>query len=148
MPKMHETARRLYQAASRIKGVEGPSAVGALLGEKPQTIKNWESRGVSESGKVKARERIGCDTYWLSTGEGTMEAQGSSAWVASSAAPSNTPPTLALALEAIDAAMAELDPQARRIAVGMLAALESPGSHATVAAMLGAAIASGKRRAA
>ncbi len=56
---MHESALRLYQAASEIKDVTGQSAVARLLGESPQNIKNWEMRGVSKAGALKAEELIG-----------------------------------------------------------------------------------------
>lgn len=72
--RMHEIARRLHIAAREMKGAVTLTAVADLLGEKVQTVKNWESRGVSQGGQVKARELIGCDTHWLSTGEGPMRA--------------------------------------------------------------------------
>jgi SOS-response transcriptional repressor LexA len=73
---MHEVTRRLYLAAIELKGARKLTSIAHLLGEKPQTVKNWETRGVSQGGQVKARELIGCDTHWLATGEGAMRANG------------------------------------------------------------------------
>lgn len=67
---MHDSALRLYQAASQVKDVSGQSAVARLLGESPQNIKNWEMRGVSKAGALKAEELIGCSAAWVLTGDG------------------------------------------------------------------------------
>lgn len=69
IPAMHKSMERLYEAAKRLKDVDGQSALARLLGESPQTVKNWEARGVSKQGMIKAEEMIGCSTTWLRTGE-------------------------------------------------------------------------------
>lgn len=69
---MHETAARLYEAAKTIVKTEGQSAVARLLNESPQTLKNWETRGVSKPGAIKAQAAIGCDANWILSGEGQM----------------------------------------------------------------------------
>lgn len=69
---MHPTTERLYQAAARLKKVEGQSAVASLIGESPQTVKNWESRGISAKGAVNAAVIIGCRSEWLLHGMGGM----------------------------------------------------------------------------
>lgn len=66
---MHETTQRLYEAAKKIKKVEGQSALARFLNETPQTVKNWEYRGVSKKGMIKAEELLGCSAAWLKTGE-------------------------------------------------------------------------------
>jgi hypothetical protein len=38
----------------------------------PQTINNWEDRGISNEGLLRAQEQIGCDAIWLRDGNGTM----------------------------------------------------------------------------
>lgn len=68
---MHETTKRLYQAAG-LKGIESPSALARLLGESPQTLKNWETRGVSAAGIINAQTLLGCDANWLKTGVVTV----------------------------------------------------------------------------
>jgi len=66
--QMHETAKRLYEAAKNMKGVEGQSAVARLLNESPQNLNNWEARGVSKQGAIKAQAIIGCDANWILNG--------------------------------------------------------------------------------
>ncbi|MDA8450396.1 helix-turn-helix transcriptional regulator [Acidovorax sp. NCPPB 3859] len=73
---MHESTARLYQAASEIKDVSGQSAVARLLGESPQNLKNWEVRGVSKAGALKAEELIGCSAAWVLTGDGPAARRG------------------------------------------------------------------------
>ena len=67
---IHPTMKRLYQAAREIKGKEGQSAVARLLDESPQTLNNWEARGMSKQGMMKAEEILGCRANWLATGRG------------------------------------------------------------------------------
>lgn len=69
---MHPTAERLYQAAHHLRATTGQSAVARLLNESPQTVKNWESRGISKAGAIKAQAEIGCSASWLLSGEGSM----------------------------------------------------------------------------
>jgi hypothetical protein len=57
---MHASAERLYMAANELRGVAGQSNVARLLNESPQTVKNWEKRGVSGAGAIKAEGVIGC----------------------------------------------------------------------------------------
>jgi phage repressor protein C with HTH and peptisase S24 domain len=71
---MHSTAERLYKAAKELRDVDGQSAVARLLNESPQTVRNWEIRGVSRQGALKAQLVIGCDAYWLLGGDGNMRA--------------------------------------------------------------------------
>lgn len=69
---MHETMIRLYQAAKELKSVEGQSALARLLETSPQTVKNWESRGISSQGILKAADVVGVSAVWLETGKGAM----------------------------------------------------------------------------
>ncbi len=75
---MHEQMDRLYKAARVLKKIEGQSAVARLLNASPQTLKNWESRGISRDGMITAQEIIGCSSTWLKSGEGEMVAGGAS----------------------------------------------------------------------
>lgn len=71
---MHESAARLYLAAKEMRGVEGQTQVATLIGaETPQTVNNWETRGVSKDGALLAQDTIGCDAIWLLTGRGSMQ---------------------------------------------------------------------------
>lgn len=65
MGKMHLSAERLYLAAKQLRDVNGPSAVARLMEESPQTLKNWEARGISHSGALTAQKKIGCNALWL-----------------------------------------------------------------------------------
>ena len=83
---MEASAQRLYEAARVLRGVIGQTNVAKLLNESPQTVKNWESRGVSDAGAIKAEGVIGCRAYWLATGEGEMHER-------SQQPPATSPPT-------------------------------------------------------
>lgn len=71
---MHETAKRLYEAALALKKIEGKSNLARYLDESPQTMTNWEKRGVSKAGMIKAEVLLGCSVRWLETGYGNMQA--------------------------------------------------------------------------
>ena len=69
MEKIHPTTERLYLAARKLRDVTGQSAVARLLDISPQSMLNWEKRGVSEGGALKAQKRIGCDANWVLSGD-------------------------------------------------------------------------------
>ena len=69
---MHPVTERLYEAAQALRNISGQSAVARALNESPQTVKNWETRGVSKAGALKAEELLGVRAAWLFTGEGSM----------------------------------------------------------------------------
>lgn len=69
---MNEVMKRLYKAASEIKNVNGQSAVAKMLNASPQTVKNWETRGVSKKGIIDAAKVLNISAVWLETGQGNM----------------------------------------------------------------------------
>lgn len=69
---MDNTMKRLYQAALELRNVEGKSNLARYLNESPQTMTNWEKRGMSKAGMIKAQALIGCRISWLETGFGSM----------------------------------------------------------------------------
>lgn len=69
---MHKQTERLYEAAKALKKVTGLTDVSALLDISPQTLKNWESRGISAAGLVDAATTLGCSVQWLRDGVGAM----------------------------------------------------------------------------
>jgi len=69
---MHETTQRLYEAA-KSREIIGQSNVARALGVSPQTVKNWETRGVSKAGIIMAQHVFSCNATWLATGEGIKE---------------------------------------------------------------------------
>jgi len=62
---MHESMQRLYQ----LSGLSG-AALGAALNESPQTITNWQKRGISKAGAIRAGAKFGASAEWLMTGVG------------------------------------------------------------------------------
>lgn len=73
---MHTQMKRLYRAAQELKDIHGQSALAKELGASPQTIHNWELRGISKQGLVNAQRVIGVSASWLETGQGTMALAG------------------------------------------------------------------------
>ncbi len=69
---MHIQMERLYQAAKELRGIETQAQLARALNQSSQTVKNWESRGMSKAGLVRAQADIGCSATWLETGEGPM----------------------------------------------------------------------------
>ena len=69
---MHEQMKRLYEAAKALKQIYGQSELARLLNISPQTIHNWQARGISKQGLLKAQEMVGCSALWLETGKGLM----------------------------------------------------------------------------
>lgn len=72
MSNMHEQMERLYEAADKMAATTGQAAVARLLNVSPQTVNNWEARGISTEGLLKAQEIIGCNANWLRDGTGNM----------------------------------------------------------------------------
>lgn len=70
---MHKQMERLYRAAKELRGIGTQAELARALNQSSQTIKNWESRGISKAGLVNAQAEIGCSATWLETGEGPME---------------------------------------------------------------------------
>lgn len=69
---MHIQMERLYRAARELKGIQTQAELARALNQSSQTVKNWETRGMSKAGLVKAQADIGCSATWLETGEGSM----------------------------------------------------------------------------
>lgn len=69
---MHEQMKRLYEAARVLKRIHGQSELARAINASPQTIHNWQERGISKQGMLKAQEVIGCSALWLETGSGPM----------------------------------------------------------------------------
>lgn len=89
---MHETARRLYEAADAIGRLTIPAKVAIALGESQQTLKHWEKRGVSQRGMVNACALWGLNMTWLKSGSGLMLSKSSQEAHGVSYQPLQTPP--------------------------------------------------------
>jgi len=64
--------KRLYEAAEALRGIKGQSELARALNLSPQTVNNWEARGMSKSGMLSAQALLGCSATWLASGEGEM----------------------------------------------------------------------------
>lgn len=69
---MHIQMERLYRAAKELRGIETQAELARALNQSSQTVKNWESRGISKAGMVTAQAEIGVSATWLATGDGAM----------------------------------------------------------------------------
>jgi phage repressor protein C with HTH and peptisase S24 domain len=78
LPRMHETMNRLYEEAKRLADIEGQSNLARYLDQSPQTIKNWEDRGVSKSGISAAVNKFGADASYITTGKRVTSQRGNS----------------------------------------------------------------------
>lgn len=57
--------QRLYKFVRDEKRITGQTNVAVEMGESPQVLKNWESRGISQRGANQAQKKFGCDANWL-----------------------------------------------------------------------------------
>jgi hypothetical protein len=69
---IHASIRRLYSAAAQV-GDDAPAKVARTLNISPQTLNNWEARGISRVGSLTAQDVYGCDAVWLTTGKGRVD---------------------------------------------------------------------------
>lgn len=72
---MHIQMERLYKAAKALKGFTTQAEIARALNQSSQTVNNWESRGISKSGMLKAQSAFGCSATWLESGEGVMNVE-------------------------------------------------------------------------
>lgn len=69
---------RLYAAfadtarAANPRAKIGQSALARRLNESPQTVKNWEARGISQRGAQRAQAAFGVNATWLLNGTGPV----------------------------------------------------------------------------
>lgn len=61
---------RLYEVAYSQSGLTKPADIARAMNISQQTLKNWESRGISKEGLIAAEGAFGCTAVWLETGEG------------------------------------------------------------------------------
>ena|SRR5438128_2713109 len=65
----HPTLKRLLDVARDANGVTNVSDLAAALQESTQTVFNWEVRGVSKAGAMKAQKVYGCSVHWILEGK-------------------------------------------------------------------------------
>lgn len=69
MSEMHPSMRRFYLAAGRLAHpLRSQSELARALGQSPQTVNNWESRGVSTKGATLAQQSLGISSTWILEG--------------------------------------------------------------------------------
>ncbi|PXW23384.1 S24 family peptidase [Paraburkholderia caballeronis] len=72
---MHESARRLFEAARKVRPeIEGPADLARALNQSEQVINNWSRRktGVSKEGRLLAQKLLGVSATWIEDGTGSM----------------------------------------------------------------------------
>lgn len=69
---MHIQMKRLYEAAAALAGLKTQAEISRALNQSQQTVNNWEARGISKAGLLKAQGAIGCSATWLETGTPPM----------------------------------------------------------------------------
>ncbi len=67
---MHTHMERLYEATRELKGIVGQTALARHLGVSPQTLNNWEARGISKKGLITCQQVFGLSIHWLESGRG------------------------------------------------------------------------------
>ena len=65
----HPSMARLYKA---LENRVGQSDLARSLGVSPQTVNNWEARGISKDGALDAQRKLGVSAVWLLHDEGPM----------------------------------------------------------------------------
>lgn len=72
---MHETARRLFDGAKKVRSdIKTPADLARALNQSEQTINNWAYRGngVSKQGRLLAQKELGISATWIEDGIGEM----------------------------------------------------------------------------
>ncbi|WP_246179329.1 LexA family protein [Pandoraea aquatica] len=75
--EMHETFRRLYEAARQVRpAISTVADLARALNQSEQTINNWAYRGngVSKQGRLIAQRELGINATWIDDGQGQMVA--------------------------------------------------------------------------
>ena len=65
---MHNTMKRLYEVAKEKFGIEGQSDLAKKLNQSPQTLNNWEARGMSKAGILIASKALNIDAIYIESG--------------------------------------------------------------------------------
>ncbi len=69
---MDKTMERLYAAAKELHGIDKQAEIARMLNASSQTVKNWETRGISKKGLLDIQRIMGISPEWLNSGEGEM----------------------------------------------------------------------------
>lgn len=75
-PALPTSLTRLHEVAKEQRPpVVGKSAIARWLNESPQSVNNWEKRGVSKQAALKVQSLTGVSATWLLSGRGTRGLQ-------------------------------------------------------------------------
>ena len=69
---MYKTMERLYAADKELHGIDKHAEIARMLNASSQTVKNWETRGISKQGLLDIQRIMGISPEWLSSGKGEM----------------------------------------------------------------------------
>lgn len=72
MEPMHDTYKRLLDAALMIHRLHRPADIASFIDVTSATIGNWKSRGVPPDRMYDIAKKLGCRHDWLREGEGSM----------------------------------------------------------------------------
>lgn len=77
VPPMHPSMSRIYAElershADKFNYYSRQTSLGKIIGESNQTVKNWESRGISKNGMYKLVRIIGFEREWINKGTGPI----------------------------------------------------------------------------
>lgn len=72
---MNAQMTRLYALARETRGIRGQSDLARALNTSPQTVNNWEARGISKKGLLHIQATLGFSASWVETGEGAKFVQ-------------------------------------------------------------------------
>lgn len=79
MSEMHPSMARLYSATKKLsEPVTTQSALAEGLGQSPQVVNNWETRGISLQGALAAQRAWGISAVWILYEEGPEAVGGAS----------------------------------------------------------------------
>lgn len=67
---MNQQMTRLYEAAREFNEIRGQSDLARALNTSPQTVNNWETRGISKKGLLHIQNTLGISASWVETGQG------------------------------------------------------------------------------
>ena len=68
MKSLHPSYVRLCEVAKEVGGCNTDSEIAVALDDVQQTVHNWQRRGVSKQGALKAEARFRCRASWILDG--------------------------------------------------------------------------------
>ncbi|QLG87661.1 hypothetical protein HQ393_04995 [Chitinibacter bivalviorum] len=132
---MESTFERLFSAAqSKDPSVKGNSDLARLVNELPQTITNWQKRGVPKAKLTDLARSLNVHAEWLASGTGPMKTDAVSEPVYHSAPSETHPPSVDDLLNLLSQRLNETD-ESTKSSVGqmLLKYSENPDPNSRIA---------------